>query len=210
MTSSTRSGRPVAPANRAPPFAWMRQHPPSIVGEMSSLDYPRLGARDGPRIRTGDEVVVPLWYRTHRPICPMRPEPGTQGRMGRVRTHMAVVSSGWGPSGRRFKSGLPDSKRLPETAYGNCIPQPRTGEICKTPRTVPACSWLRAWGGVVCPSKGRTVHAGLSAGVAMVAIALMLPAGAGRQAICEWCRVPPYRGRWSSSGETTLGRRTHA
>ena len=30
------------------------------------------------------------------------------GRMGRVRTHMAVVSSGWGPSGRRFKSGLAD------------------------------------------------------------------------------------------------------
>ncbi len=29
--------------------------------------------------------------------------------MGRVRTHMAVVSAGWGPSGRRFKSGLPDS-----------------------------------------------------------------------------------------------------
>ncbi len=30
------------------------------------------------------------------------------GRMGRVRTHMADLSSGWGPSGRRFKSGLPD------------------------------------------------------------------------------------------------------
>ena len=28
--------------------------------------------------------------------------------MGRVGTHMAVVSSGWGPSGRRFKSCLPD------------------------------------------------------------------------------------------------------
>ena len=28
--------------------------------------------------------------------------------MGRVRTHVAVVSSGWGPSGRRFKSCLPD------------------------------------------------------------------------------------------------------
>ena len=28
--------------------------------------------------------------------------------MGRPGTHMAVVSSGWGPSGRRFKSCLPD------------------------------------------------------------------------------------------------------
>ena len=33
------------------------------------------------------------------------------GRMGRVRTHMAVVSSGWGPSGRRFKSGLPENRK---------------------------------------------------------------------------------------------------
>ena len=31
--------------------------------------------------------------------------------MGRVGTHMAVVSSGWGPSGRRFKSGLPDDRK---------------------------------------------------------------------------------------------------
>jgi hypothetical protein len=30
------------------------------------------------------------------------------GRMGRGGTDMAVVSAGWGPSGRRFKSGLPD------------------------------------------------------------------------------------------------------
>ncbi len=31
--------------------------------------------------------------------------------MGRVGTHLAVVSSGWGPSGRRFKSGLPDHRK---------------------------------------------------------------------------------------------------
>ncbi len=31
------------------------------------------------------------------------------GRRGRVRAHMRPGSSGWGPSGRRFKSCLPDS-----------------------------------------------------------------------------------------------------
>ena len=31
--------------------------------------------------------------------------------MGRVGTHMAVVFAGWGPSGRRFKSCLPDVER---------------------------------------------------------------------------------------------------
>ncbi len=31
--------------------------------------------------------------------------------MGPIGTHMAVVSCGWGPSGRRFKSGLPDSQK---------------------------------------------------------------------------------------------------
>ena len=31
--------------------------------------------------------------------------------MGRVGTHMAVVFAGWGPSGRRFKSCLPDSRK---------------------------------------------------------------------------------------------------
>jgi hypothetical protein len=40
------------------------------------------------------------------------------GRMGRVRTHMASVSSGWGPSGRRFKSGLPDKK---EARFGSVL-----------------------------------------------------------------------------------------
>jgi hypothetical protein len=30
--------------------------------------------------------------------------------MGRVGTLMALVSCGWGPSGRLFKSGLPDSQ----------------------------------------------------------------------------------------------------
>ena len=35
--------------------------------------------------------------------------------MGRVGTHLTDVSSGWGPSGRRFKSGLPDS---PEARVG--------------------------------------------------------------------------------------------
>jgi hypothetical protein len=42
--------------------------------------------------------------------------PGREGRMGRVRTHMAVASSGWGPSARRFKSGLPDSMQT--ASYG--------------------------------------------------------------------------------------------
>jgi hypothetical protein len=36
--------------------------------------------------------------------------------MGRVRTHMVVVCSGWGPSGRRFKSGLPDNRKLASEA----------------------------------------------------------------------------------------------
>ena len=27
-------------------------------------------------------IVVPTWYRMHRPICPMRPEPGTHGTHG--------------------------------------------------------------------------------------------------------------------------------
>ena len=39
--------------------------------------------------------------------------------MGRVRTHMAPVSSGWGPSGRRFKSGLPD----PEASFALLVPR---------------------------------------------------------------------------------------
>ena len=30
--------------------------------------------------------------------------------MGRVGTHLTDLSAGWGPSGRRFKSGLPDSR----------------------------------------------------------------------------------------------------
>ena len=33
--------------------------------------------------------------------------------MGRVGTHMTVASSGWGPSGRRFKPCLPD--QFPES-----------------------------------------------------------------------------------------------
>ena len=39
--------------------------------------------------------------------------------MGRPGTHMAVVSFGWGPSGRRFKSGLPDSQ---EARFGSGFP----------------------------------------------------------------------------------------
>ena len=39
--------------------------------------------------------------------------------MGRVWTHMAIASSGWGLSGRRFKSCLPDqTKPASEAAYG--------------------------------------------------------------------------------------------
>ena len=52
------------------------------------------------------------WYRfgTGRIVRYVRcvPSAGQEGRMGRVGTHMAVVSAGWGPSGRRFKSCLPD------------------------------------------------------------------------------------------------------
>ncbi len=33
--------------------------------------------------------------------------------MGRVRTHMAAKSSGWGPSGRWFKSSRPDLPKPP-------------------------------------------------------------------------------------------------
>jgi hypothetical protein len=33
------------------------------------------------------------------------------GMRGTVRTHMKVASSGWGPSGRRFKSCLPDIRK---------------------------------------------------------------------------------------------------
>ena len=36
--------------------------------------------------------------------------------MGRVRTHMEIASSGWGLSGRRFKSCLPDRKKLASEA----------------------------------------------------------------------------------------------
>jgi hypothetical protein len=43
--------------------------------------------------------------------------------MGRVRTHRAPVSSGWGPSGRWFKIRPPRSPgallRLPEAALGS-------------------------------------------------------------------------------------------
>jgi hypothetical protein len=35
-------------------------------------------------------------------------ELGTRGQMGRARTNLAVGPAGWGPSGRRFKSCLPD------------------------------------------------------------------------------------------------------
>ena len=32
--------------------------------------------------------------------------------MGRIGTHLTDLSAGWGPSGRRFKSGLPDNRKL--------------------------------------------------------------------------------------------------
>jgi hypothetical protein len=39
--------------------------------------------------------------------------------MGRVGTDVTVVFSGWGPSGRRFKSGLPDQRKAPSGAASN-------------------------------------------------------------------------------------------
>ncbi len=69
------------------------------------------------------------WYRfgTGRIVRSVQCVPGRghKGRMGRVRTHMALVSSGWGPSGRRFKSGLPDlvsgSDRSRQEAVGRAL-----------------------------------------------------------------------------------------
>jgi hypothetical protein len=51
------------------------------------------------------------------------------GRMRRVRTHMALVSSGWGPSGRRFKSGLPDSPKLLGVADHRKVSRPLSRQI---------------------------------------------------------------------------------
>jgi hypothetical protein len=66
---------------------------------------------NGSNSRPGFTTETPAWYRfgTGRIVlyvrCVQRQE--REGRMGRVGTYMAVASSGRGPSGRWFKSGLP-------------------------------------------------------------------------------------------------------
>jgi hypothetical protein len=67
-----------------------------------------------------------FWYRLHRPTCPLRPHPGTQGRRGRGRTQRAVGPAGWGPSGRWFKSSRPDDRKPALEAASDFWHQPQS------------------------------------------------------------------------------------
>ena len=53
--------------------------------------------------------------------------------MGRVGTHLTDLSSGWGPSGRRSKSGLPDQLAPPQTR-GLRVPRVLASAYSGSPR----------------------------------------------------------------------------
>jgi hypothetical protein len=97
-------------------------HPVQVCEPIPSRDLtaapapPRTDSRSREGVQTPPPILHPqplTWYQlgTGCIVLYVRSvqRRGRMGRMGRVRTHMALVSSGWGPSGRRFKSGLPDS-----------------------------------------------------------------------------------------------------
>jgi hypothetical protein len=92
-----------------------------------------------PAVRVGR--ALRLWYRsgyrTHRPISPLNPRPGHGDAWGRGRKHVALAQVGWGPSGRRFKSCLPDFPRV----------RAKSGQVeTSTPDLAPAsqtCRWGR-------------------------------------------------------------------
>jgi alpha-tubulin suppressor-like RCC1 family protein len=59
--------------------------------------------------------------------------------MGRVRTHLAVVSAGWGPSGRWFKSSRPDN-RDPAPNWTRLTPPRSTYRVEHAPEGTPSLS----------------------------------------------------------------------
>ena len=75
--------------------------------------------------------VVPLWYRMHRPICPMRPDSGTHGTHGTRPDAYGTCPAGWGPSGRRFKSGLPDHEESAARRPVWSLPWERSAEATR-------------------------------------------------------------------------------
>ena len=87
--------------------------------------------------------VVPLWYPTHRPMCPDRPGTGTHGTdkdaPGRIYTNCLF---GWGPKGRWFKSSRPDetepapagTRLLGESLPGFATSPDRRGGLGLAPR----------------------------------------------------------------------------
>jgi hypothetical protein len=72
-----------------------------LAGRASAVEHL---ARRATRVTSGTSIGGP----SERQIVHER---GRMGQSGRSRTHRHPESLGWGPKGRRFKSGRPDSLR---------------------------------------------------------------------------------------------------